>query len=465
MLQHDINYFRCFLREEHTPKSLKLKRSIRNIIPKHMIWKIERKIIKSVIRSKVKKWNNLKYQLRKLLQQHSYKENPHKGIANGYKYRKDLKLHKLFKYPVPKMKNMWINNLIVNKTNIQIPTYIKQFLTLGIDFNIPIEKITMDLIASIDKSIKDLPIKKDKKTKLINSVIQDIKHISQKNKFKVNKYKTNLNKTINFLKTNNLAIIKADKTRQLIIITNEELENKSKEQIDNEQYTKLVNNPYEKIKKDLTKIVKEMHSKGNISDTDKNNIINFNNNRTPKLHIRLKTHKKEEKYRPIVDFRYSILYNLENYIKQKLKSIENSKNSIKNADEAINIIQKIKKEKTDTLISLDVKNMYPNIKWKLVRDSLTNLNISKTLIDLTQFAYQRNYFEVYNEFYRQTDGVSMGSKMGPKLAELVMIEIDKKIQNIPGIKTVMRSYVWGLYSVYFFLTLRILVCVLPSRST
>ncbi|XP_023244782.1 uncharacterized protein LOC111642646 [Centruroides sculpturatus] len=82
--------------------------------------------------------------------------------------------------------------------------------------------------------------------------------------------------------------------------------------------------------------------------------------------------------------------------------------------------------------------MYPNIKWELIKNSLTQLKINQALLELIEFAYKRNYFEVYNNFYRQTDGVSMGSKMGPKLAELVMKDIDNKIMNIPGVKTAMR---------------------------
>ncbi|XP_023234101.1 uncharacterized protein LOC111633722 [Centruroides sculpturatus] len=305
-------------------------------------------------------------------------------------------------------------------------------------YNLPIDNITTNIIADIDKSVKDLTIKKEEKGNLLTTIIQNLMHLKQNNKHRINKYKIFLHNTINFLKTNNLSIIKADKTDQLIIIDNNNLQQKTIEQINNINYIKLNNNPYEDIKKELINLVKNIYANNNLSENNKNYILNFKNNRTPKLNIRLKTHKNEEKFRPLVDFKFSILYNLEQYIKQQLTSIDLSKYTVKNADDVINRLLKIQKSNTDTLISLDVKNMYPNIKWKLIEESLTMLNVDKTLINLIHFAYTRNYFQANTNFYRQVDGISMGSKMGPKLAELAMINIDEKINNIPGIKLVMR---------------------------
>ncbi|XP_023239508.1 uncharacterized protein LOC111638098 [Centruroides sculpturatus] len=91
--------------------------------------------------------------------------------------------------------------------------------------------------------------------------------------------------------------------------------------------------------------------------------------------------------------------------------------------------------------------MYPSITWDLIEEKLNNLDVNKEIIELIEFTYRSNYFETNGEYYTQTDGISMGSVIGPKLAELIMIDIDNIICNIPGIKFYKR-YVDDILIIY-----------------
>ncbi|XP_023238620.1 STAM-binding protein-like [Centruroides sculpturatus] len=47
---------------------------------------------------------------------------------------------------------------------------------------------------------------------------------------------------------------------------------------------------------------------------------------------------------------------------------------------------------------------------------------------------KNNYFQYDKKFYTQTEGIPMGTCIGPKLAEITIIQIDEKIKNIEGIE-------------------------------
>ncbi|XP_067122981.1 uncharacterized protein [Centruroides vittatus] len=86
------------------------------------------------------------------------------------------------------------------------------------------------------------------------------------------------------------------------------------------------------------------------------------------------------------------------------------------------------------MASLDIIEMYPSITWDIIEEKLKKLNITPEITQLIEFSYMSNYFEIEGNYYTQNEGISMGSVIGPKLAELVMIDIDEIINKIQGIK-------------------------------
>ncbi|XP_023236949.1 uncharacterized protein LOC111636030 [Centruroides sculpturatus] len=160
-----------------------------------------------------------------------------------------------------------------------------------------------------------------------------------------------------------------------------------------------------------------------------------------------KTHKADETVRPIVDFRNTTLYNLEKILKQKLKIYQNSKFAIYNTDKLLYDIKQIDIKDTYRIASLDIIDMYPSIIWEIIEPKLTQHKIEPEIIDLIEFTYRSNYFEINSKYYTQNSGISMGSVIGPKLAEIIMIDIDKEISDIYGIKFY-RRYVDDVLIIY-----------------
>ncbi|XP_023209413.1 uncharacterized protein LOC111612434 [Centruroides sculpturatus] len=260
-------------------------------------------------------------------------------------------------------------------------------------------------------------------------------------------YQNEIRKLHNFLKENEIEIIKADKSKQTVLVTQEWIKNKKQVIIQNTKFRKLPVNPTEVIYLELKKRITKLEQLGEIDKNEKWFILIEGNDRIPKLNIQLKTHKIGEKVWPIIDFKYSTLCNLEKFLKQQLKQYPNSRFAIKNTDELLEELNKISIEENFKIASFDIIDMYPSITWELIEDKLKNLEVKNELISLIEFAYRSNYFQVDNYFYTQTSGISMGSVIGPKLAELIMIDIDNIISNIRSVKFYKR-YVDDILIIY-----------------
>lgn len=74
----------------------------------------------------------------------------------------------------------------------------------------------------------------------------------------------------------------------------------------------------------------------------------------------------------------------------------------------------------------------------MIIKSLQLLNVEKWIIDGIEYCFYNNYIKIDNKYYRQTDGIIMGSVIGPKLAEIYLINLDKFILSYPGLKFMAR---------------------------
>ncbi|XP_023210518.1 uncharacterized protein LOC111613403 [Centruroides sculpturatus] len=91
--------------------------------------------------------------------------------------------------------------------------------------------------------------------------------------------------------------------------------------------------------------------------------------------------------------------------------------------------------------------MYPSIKQNRILKTLKTYNCNQWIIDMTTLVLENNYFKNEGKFYRQNDGIPIGSVIGPVLADLSMTDIDKKVASITGIKNLQR-YVDDCFIVY-----------------
>ena len=88
-------------------------------------------------------------------------------------------------------------------------------------------------------------------------------------------------------------------------------------------------------------------------------------------------------------------------------------------------------------VSFDVVSLFTNVPLQRTTNIILNrvyneqpveTNLKKsTLKKLIKDTCMKTVFSCNNQLYEQTDGVSMGSSMGPLLANIIMTELEKLI--------------------------------------
>ncbi|XP_023243917.1 uncharacterized protein LOC111641901 [Centruroides sculpturatus] len=327
--------------------------------------------------------------------------------------------------------NNWKNKLVINLSDVQIPNRIKALLAKGLDFNfqtyLPKSKIAIELeyiLNSLD-IVNHIEIK----NKVQNIVKNHNLSKNHKRSLWTHNNNNNNNKGLKkLIKNNNLVNLQADKSRQSIVMNYQGYIKVAQDLLDNNLYEELSHGPTLKIKKELIVSLKKLLTI-KIIDKDDYKFITSYGHRTPKFNIRIKTHKTPIAYRPLVDIKFYCLYNLELFVKSKLKSLVMSKHCIKSTDEFLNNLKEVKMENRFRILSLDIKNMYTSIIQDRIVNSLRSINCADWLIDLVILILLNNHFQFNGKYYIQKSGIPMGSIIGPILAELSVIDIDTSINN------------------------------------
>ena len=96
----------------------------------------------------------------------------------------------------------------------------------------------------------------------------------------------------------------------------------------------------------------------------------------------------------------------------------------------------------DILVSYDVSSLFTNVPVDETVENIAerafendwfnkehNLNITKTdLIELLRVATKNQLFQFEGDLFEQTDGVAMGSPLGPLMANTFMCSIEKQLE-------------------------------------
>ena len=147
----------------------------------------------------------------------------------------------------------------------------------------------------------------------------------------------------------------------------------------------------------------------------------------PKIH-KLKTANDKLKLRPIVSAIGSYNYHLADYLSKKLAPYISHKYTTKDTFSFVNELSEMK-SKDKFLISYDVTSLFTNIPLdetieiavNVILENEPDIKIDKNeLKKLFIFATSESHFVFNGKVYDQIDGVTMGSCLGPVLANLFM---------------------------------------------
>ena len=162
-----------------------------------------------------------------------------------------------------------------------------------------------------------------------------------------------------------------------------------------------------------------------------------------KAHGLPKTHKNFEvlpPFRSIVDTTNTPYYGIAKFLANLLNPLTLNDFTVKDSFDAANKIQQIPKELFNAgykFISFDAISLFTNVPLaktidiilkRVYNEKLVTTNLTKrTMKKLLKDACSKTAFTLNDKIYKQIDGVSLGSPLGPLLANVFMTELEKDI--------------------------------------
>ena len=225
--------------------------------------------------------------------------------------------------------------------------------------------------------------------------------------------------------------------------------------MDKEDYERKLNNlvndesvyieiPYDitnKLLATLTKVTKKLIDEGELNPKVRRSLIP-GTAKAPTFTGLPKIHKTDVPLRPIINNIGSPLYGLAKFIVATLKKIEKLlKFTVQNSYEFVDKLNNVIPLEDEIMVSYDVVSMYTNVdtesaiktleNWlRRHTDILNGTNLSmEGIVKLISLCVSNTYFTHNGKFYKQRQGLPMGSPISPLLANIWLEEIEKCFLN------------------------------------
>ncbi|CAF1171710.1 unnamed protein product [Didymodactylos carnosus] len=160
----------------------------------------------------------------------------------------------------------------------------------------------------------------------------------------------------------------------------------------------------------------------------------------PTIYCTVKVHKQNYPLRPIISMCNAPNYKIAAHLASMIKQCNDQLSSyVKDSFEFVKMLQNNIVGSNEIMLSFDVESLYPNVSVTEAIDiavkmlwgtnktmKFMKLTKSETYILLFNLALRNLQFRLYNEYYRQKEGVAMGSLLAPILADIFMNNLEKK---------------------------------------
>ena len=353
------------------------------------------------------------------------------------------------------------NDIVINLTNETLTNDELDVLKLGLNHGIALRPKEPQMIAATEvlwhQIVANNMLKNNRLAGRVKTALRaftysildlDLKRFSQDSK---------IVKIIQNLR-NRFAILKPDKGNGTVLMYKSDYNN-SLERIFNDRSKFKIVNQNDSISKlqTLQGYLNKLLKRNEISEEDKN-LMRTKSANVARAHGLCKIHKQYDSippFRPIIDTTGTAYSNVGRYLSRLLYPLTLNEFSIKDsfcAAEKIKTIPKYLFDEGYQLISFDAVSLFTNVPLKhtidiilkriyddnVIQTTLTKRTLKKLILD----SCQKTIFSFNNKYYKQMDGVSMGSSLGPVLANIIMTELEtiiiKPLMNDGTIKFYIR---------------------------
>ena len=159
--------------------------------------------------------------------------------------------------------------------------------------------------------------------------------------------------------------------------------------------------------------------------------------------------------RPILSATDTYYFHLAKWLNEKLKPLSLNQYTVTDIFDFTKEIHDLKINKGEFLVSYDVSSLFTNVPLDETIEILVNrafsnnwfntthnLALTRTdLVDLLNVATKGQLFQFNGALYEQTDGIAMGSPLGPLLANVFMSSIEDTLERQGKLPSFYRRYV------------------------
>ena len=245
---------------------------------------------------------------------------------------------------------------------------------------------------------------------------------------------------INLSKNEQIVIKPADKGGAVVIMNKQDYIDKCEQLLrDQKHYRRTGQNLTESVSEKLANYLRHCKKQKLLKDRIVDHLIP-KSPRTAIFYILPKVHKEGVPGRPIISANECPTEKISEYIDFYIRPLAKKVASyIKDSGDFLEKIRKIEKLDEDTwLVTIDVSALYTNIPHeeglRALREALSkrpsDYPPQSVILSLARFILTNNVFEFNKNYYIQTSGTAMGTRMAPSYAILFMDAFEQQIRTM-----------------------------------
>ncbi|XP_055589485.1 uncharacterized protein LOC129741732 [Uranotaenia lowii] len=362
-------------------------------------------------------------------------------IATKQKHRK--KLASLANaQPIKKNRGVpkTIEKFVVNLSSIQLSDDENALLNKGLNFavaqeNAPIAEIVNNIESAIQ--FRNFPSKAALRYDIANSLQK-----ASRKKHRSKAESSGCEKVLEQLKKREVVFTRADKGNAVVILDKQDYDTKVRDMISSGPYEECM---YKngKPKDPLNMLIEEANIARQkvallMGEVKLERKFLVPNPKVASLYCLPKIHKNPVAMRPISSNICTPTEKMAAWLVEEMRKypVKHGK-SVKNSVELVEKLKNFKVRRGEILVSFDVSALFPSVP---IPDALRSLrrhldrrrappNNIEAYVTVAEVCMNQNFFLFRGKFYKQTFGLSMGSKLSPLLAELFMSDFEHDLEK------------------------------------
>ena len=254
-------------------------------------------------------------------------------------------------------------------------------------------------------------------------------------------------------KNDKIVVLRQDKGRGVVIMNKTDYVRKCECFLSGPEFEMLPNDPTKTFQTQVQNVLRKMKDK--FTTTEYKQL--YPSASQPGLFFGMaKVHKlkdaqadvKDLPLRPVISNIGTATYHISKHLAKLLSPLTKSEHNIVSTKDFINKLKKMKIKSGYKMVSLDVVSLFTSVPLdytinvildKVYKERKIETKLSRDeLRSLLELCTKKMHFSFNNKIYKQTNGVTMGSPLGPVIANIFMVNLEEMM--IPRLSDKMSAW-------------------------